>query len=265
MRRFEVISLHFTNQCNLKCPMCYRNQKEDKKNELPKKFFIDMIPYLSELTPQVALGGGEPFLFPQFIKDFSHRAKMWGLLTNVTTNGIPYIPIKALKDIEMVSVSYDRFKVNNIFQYMDRIEILSGNTKIGCNLLLDNDILKYKGTFIEFIDTLFRTKVDRIFLLYPKGFGHIPILKHADFLKYLSIKYEHLYVDDYIKSVLSNNSEQNWKTPCHYGKGIISIDEKGGVYGCSFSKEPLLKLEKPKDILKILDLNIGERYSCLKV
>ena len=56
----------------------------------------------------------------------------------------------------------------------------------------------------------------------------------------------------------------NWKTPCHYGKDIISISETGSVCGCSFDKDDisLLKLDNPSDILKIKDIKIKERYLC---
>ena len=61
----RVVSLHFTNRCNLSCPFCYVNTIEVK----PTIFWLKLVHILGDMgIEQVAIGGGEPFLFPAFLK-----------------------------------------------------------------------------------------------------------------------------------------------------------------------------------------------------
>ncbi|MFX1450771.1 MAG: radical SAM protein, partial [Promethearchaeota archaeon] len=83
---FEVISVHFTRECNLKCPFCYRGEYKISK-EKPREFFISLIKYIKKLTPQIALGGGEPLIDTEFIKKIGLECKKESVLINIKTNG----------------------------------------------------------------------------------------------------------------------------------------------------------------------------------
>ena len=258
---YKVISLHFTRDCNLNCSFCYRKKKPTKNK--PFKFFIDMIPYLSKLTKQIAIGGGEPFLYPHFLMEFAKKAKKYGLIVNVTTNGT--LPMKDyVDDIEMVSVSFDSEKIKykeDIDRFVNALKELKGKTKIGVNFLMEYDkdpliILNMTPFFFKGI------KVDSLYALCPKKWKSPNILKYKGILLLISELYPNFYVDDLTYKIITENKYSNWDSPCHYGTGIISIDEQGYVYGCSFDDEPLLKLNKPNDILKIKDIKIKKRYSC---
>lgn len=256
--KYDIISLHFTNRCNLNCPFCYKEKKSSKVK--PQKFFIDMIPYLAQLTPQVALGGGEPFLYPKFIKRFAKECKEYNLICNVTTNGTQ--PIKPyIKDVDMVSISLDEYKVK-LKSFSKAINYLKDyKHKLGCNLLINNKILD-SLSFITMVNNLLYNKVDRVFVLYPKHYGFVDVLKSRGQFMLLTTVHKNFYVDDTIKSILTNRRYSDWDTPCHYGSSIISINEQGSVTGCSFSREILLHLDKSEDILKMKDLNVERRYSC---
>lgn len=263
--RFNVISIHYTNNCDMKCPFCYVKKHKEK----PDKFWYDLIPYLKKLTPQIALGGGEPVSNVGFIKEFSKRCKKVGLIVNVTTNGRLLSKMKptelkaVLKNITMVSISYDNYKVKtnkDMIRYTNLVKRIKKYTKcqVGCNLLIDKDI-----NLMSVVTTMFNLiGVDRVFALFPKNMPRVDILKWKKVYYLLSNLYEHFYVDDLSKMILENNSYSNWKTSCHRFKDMISISQDGSIMGCSFDTKGLMKINKPKDIMEILEVKTNERFSC---
>lgn len=261
----KVVALHFTKKCNMNCECCYRQYQKTEK-ELPKEFFIKLIPYIKEIAPQVAVGGGECLLFPEFIKEFAKECKKNNLYCNITTNGtlIPSVDDSVFKDITMVSISFDKYKIKareDVKRFTDNIKKLKGlGVLVGVNFLIDAKEME-KCKFVKIVDWFFHLGVDRVFALYPKNVEFIDILKHKKQYEYLTLKYKNFYVDDLTSKILAEGYD-NWKTPCHYGKDVISIDENGYVAGCSFETEKVLKLQEPSDLLKIKNYVFSDRMSC---
>lgn len=54
-KRFKVVSIHYTTECPMNCPFCYK-QKVSKDKEKPREFWLELVPYLKTLTNQIALG-----------------------------------------------------------------------------------------------------------------------------------------------------------------------------------------------------------------
>ena len=251
--RFNVISIHYTNKCNMNCPFCYIKKRKEKD----AKFWYDLIPYLKKLTPQIALGGGEPYTNPDFIKEFSKRCKKAGLIVNTTTNGRLLAEMddkqlkEVLKNITMVSISWDNYKIKtdrDKTRYLMLVKRIKKHTKcqVGCNLLIDKDM-----NIIEITNAMFNlVGVDRVFALFPKNMPRVDILKWKGKYYYLSEKYEHFYVDDVSKCILESGKYSGWEFVCHRGKDMISINQDGSVSSCSFAK-PFIRLNHPKDILNI--------------
>jgi len=274
MKKYSVVSIHYTTNCDLNCSFCYKT-RVDKKLEKPRKFWFDLVPYIKKISNQIALGGGEPFLDTKFIIKLGNICKKNKVILNVTTNGKKLVTLsdielkKVLKNITMVSISYDREKIKlfkDAQNYKLLIDKIKANTKtrVGCNLLIDESMFDKKGSFVNTVKFIFSMGVDRIFALYPKNQKRLNILKHIKEYIYLTDTYEHFYVDDLSKMILEEKKYSNWKNPCHYGKDIISINEQGFITGCSFdsSDEALLMLTKPKDILKITKIKIKKRFAC---
>jgi len=265
MKRFKVVSCHFTTECNLNCPFCYR--PKESKQQKPFKFFKDMVPYLAELTDQVALGGGEAFLFPKQVSQFAKECTKNDIICNVTTNGTIALKKKYLKDLTLVSLSFDKFKCSNwseVQRYQRMVEHYKKYVNVGANLLIDPTMFYKKKTFLGIVASLFEFGVDRVFALYPKNMDRVDILQHTDSYKALSTMFEHFYIDDLTLKILSEGKYNNWKAPCHYGKDIISINEVGEITGCSFDgpEKAIMNLEKPEDILEIKEKKMDERFSC---
>lgn len=264
MIKRRVISLHVRSECNKNCSFCYRKE-EINGGELPFSFFYDMIPYLAEVTEQVAIGGGELYYAcPEFVEEFSKRCDDYGLICNCTTNGsLPDRIIKHSKYLTMVSVSYDKEKWKSLADFMLTLHKLRENgIRVGVNFLIDENTFNPPLKFVKLVD-LFFMEAERVFVLYPKKVDYfIPILDYRNYYLFLAWKYKYLYVDDCAHKILSEKSYNTWKTPCHYSTDIVNINNDGTVTGCSFSDKVLFKLKEPKDILKIKDLEPEKVYSC---
>ena len=289
--QFKVISIHFTRSCNLDCPFCYRN-KEKAGEEKSRQFFIDLIPLLKILTPQLALGGGEPLLDTGFIKNMAITCKHHGLIFNFTTNGKKFLEMTdveirtVLQNVSMVSISFDYYKwgkdAHQYAKLIHRLKKITGSQinlhsknpsglnrvgmnspQIGANILMDPAMFKNNGIpFLKLVQWLFiGARVDRVYALYPKSGDFIDILAVKQVFFALTTRFPRFYVDDLTKKIFEDRYPP-WQHPCHSGKDILNIDECGGVSGCSFDINPILKLGTPGDLLQIHNISIPERLEC---
>ncbi len=269
--RFQVIALHFTKQCNLNCPFCYRGTPDPTK-EKPRRFFLDLVKPIKQFAPQIALGGGEPLLDSEFIKNLGSECKKQEVILNFTTNGKAFAQMidsfiqALLQDITMISISFDYFKWgSNPKGYAKTVQRIKQLTDIhvGANLLIDPMMFRSNGLeFGKIVTWLFEVaRVDRVFALYPKKIEHIDILPFKPVYQALTLKYPMFFVDDLTNQILEQGYS-NWTSPCHYGKDLISINEQGYVSGCSFDEHKVLKLNQPQDLLKIQEVQFEERYEC---
>lgn len=274
---FKVIALHFTNECSLDCPFCYVEKGHEVMN---KDLFLGLPKYLSQITEQVAIGGGEPTEHAKLVKEFAKECKKYNLICNMTTNGhiirtwtgdtAKYF----LSDLTMVSVSLDSHKWNLKFSDNARsfpdlrhyLEVLSKlkttGVKVGVNLLLEPDLLKHFRLF-DLTKLLLGNGADRVYVLHPKlvDFGY-DIEKYGGQFVLLSAIYpQEFCVDELTKLLLENNGDE-WDKPCHFGRKLMSIDHEGRVFGCSFDDEPLMSLTCAKDILKLPKLETKPKFGC---
>jgi MoaA/NifB/PqqE/SkfB family radical SAM enzyme len=260
--------------------VCSSDLKKNKvvtEETKDKQFWINLMEHAKKLTDQIACGAnGEPFMDVQFIKDLAAEAKKQGLLFNVTSNGRLLMLMAdgelrdALKDITLISLSYDDFKVqtqadqDNYLNLVKKIHAITG-CEVGANLLISQKMFDNHGKgLLEIVDLLFKGGIDRVFCLGLKNMPLPDILRFKHLYMLLTAKYENFYVDDCSRMVIKENSYTDWKHSCHYGKEMVSIDENGIITGCSFdcSKDSLLKLDKPSDLLNITKVKICERHNC---
>jgi hypothetical protein len=86
----EFYDIKITNKCPGKCNFCYQDSKKDDSHyenvvEKVNKFFGAMTE--NQRPFQVAIGGGEPTLHPDFIKILKAFHEL-GIMPNYTTNGM---------------------------------------------------------------------------------------------------------------------------------------------------------------------------------
>ncbi|MBD3159008.1 MAG: radical SAM protein [Candidatus Lokiarchaeota archaeon] len=102
----ELADISISNRCNNNCPFCYRNSTPDGPLISIEEY--EMILEQLPTTFQVALGGGEPTLHPDFI-DILELTREYDIVPNYTTNGnnlTPEILEASKKHCGAVAVSW---------------------------------------------------------------------------------------------------------------------------------------------------------------
>ena len=82
----ELVDCKITNQCDNGCTYCYMGSNRDGKHCQSKDYFF-LLDQMCDLGVfQVALGGGEPTMHPDFSL-ILRTTKQWGVVPNYSTNG----------------------------------------------------------------------------------------------------------------------------------------------------------------------------------
>jgi len=144
--KFKVVSIHPVSKCDWNCKCCYVKDLPDKK---PLEWFLQIPKKIKDLklAEQCCMGGGECFLFQDFLKAFGRECKKNNIIFNVTTNGKAVAKMaddelkEIVKDMTMVSVSFDRFKIRckgDVIVFEQAISKLKkAGVLVGINLLVD--------------------------------------------------------------------------------------------------------------------------------
>lgn len=87
----EFYDIKITSKCNSLCPHCYQDSTPDKDN-FPN-LIDNFVSYFSKMNEnqkpyQIAIGGGEPTLHPEFLKLLEVSKTSLGIVPNYTTNGM---------------------------------------------------------------------------------------------------------------------------------------------------------------------------------
>jgi len=81
----ESLHIELTEHCPLSCPMCY---KTSTFSELHINFLLDIIRQAGEMKVfQIALGGGEPLLYPRLLTAIQEIAR-YKMSSTITTSGV---------------------------------------------------------------------------------------------------------------------------------------------------------------------------------
>ena len=244
----EVLSIHFTTKCNFNCPFCYVHKSTIEKDV---DWFCDLIKAASEYNiPQIAIGGGEPLLFPKIVTKLAKTAKHCDMNVSLTTNGsiINSEVIESLEYVDLISVSVDHHKVKSngsIRHIADTIDSLSNLSKfeVGVNyLILDRIALGIMPLVFNYL----KKEGLKFYVLQPKFYElnyRASELKRT--IEISSVLFD-LYVDESTALVIGKIEK------CGHGSKIISVFPDGSVSPCSFSPS-IAKIKKPHEILNIID------------
>ncbi|MEQ8677264.1 MAG: radical SAM protein [Aggregatilineales bacterium] len=135
----RTLLIAITNVCNLQCHFCYRDLKSD--SDWTYETLLEFCQQANDWgVLEVAFGGGEPMLFPQWEDFISKLYDTTQLAVNFTTNGM-----KINEDfLHKIDGKYGNIRLSlyDTNHYEDTIKLLTScNVRFGVNWLITPDEL----------------------------------------------------------------------------------------------------------------------------
>ncbi|QPC83693.1 radical SAM protein [Phototrophicus methaneseepsis] len=234
----RTLLIAVTNICNLQCHFCYRNLQS------PSDWAYDsLLEFCQQASDwgvlEVAFGGGEPMLFPNW-EQFIHKLYSTSqLAVNFTTNGMKLTPA-FLHSIEG-KYGNIRLSLYDTNHYEQTIELLvNHNARFGVNWLITPDELEtIEAKFLR----LFSLGVRDFLLLSYKGSDptmHFQKQHYEAFSAFVQRMYDNLKGDVQIKldvcwgDLLSDVPRLFETSDCSAGDGFLSITSDRHIKPCSF-------------------------------
>jgi radical SAM protein with 4Fe4S-binding SPASM domain len=249
-----------TYRCNLSCAFCYAESGPDREPEPHAQTRRQIVERLAAWGVfEVALGGGEPTLLPDF-SGLLAAIRDSGMVPNVTTNGIIHRPeiIEALaKHAGVVHLSADRpdrldaARGPGVFARLRRTarDLAGAGVRLGVNLLLTPDnVHDLRISLEEALDMGARN----ITLLRPKGEWartHWPGFPSADAFQTMAAGIRafladrppvRLYVDTALRCEWAELGLFEDPEPdvagCGGGQRHVAVTPEGDVFPCSHAR-----------------------------
>ncbi|NTU98814.1 radical SAM protein [Candidatus Falkowbacteria bacterium] len=256
-----LVDLQITELCNLACPHCYAESGRTGKH-LPLSEMLPLFKECSELgVLEVALGGGEPTLHPEFEEILKTIADL-DMVPNLATNGRAMTLktarlIKKYAGAVALSVEFigDKFKKRRGFEFTDWLKAVAKLKAVGVRLVFQLTVSSSNiDELPEVVDYLIGLKPYAIiFLTYkPAGRG-----KQFD-APLATLDFSH--VKKQLRKVFAmSNGKVKFGYDCCMGQGLVgwglagdeeiegcsalrsslAIDVDLNLYPCSFSAIPV--------------------------
>lgn len=240
-----LLDVSITNRCLRGCPFCYKNSKPQGKDILLEDYSLILREAQACGVTQIAIGGGEPTLHPEFI-DILKMTREAGIVPNYSTNGDcitnPIIDATAKYCGAMAISIYD--DINFYKPIVDALSTKKIRINLHCILTkdkLDNyiSLLSNPPEWLNKINAI-------IFLNYkPTNGNHNLTLNNADQSKVklffdiiLSVKFCSIGFDTCTASFIEHytNIDKSLFDFCESARRSAYINENLDVFPCSFYK-----------------------------
>jgi len=126
-----IVSIEFTNACNLRCVYCSSSLYLRPKGMMSTETFSKVVKSLKDLSVSRVrvVGNGEPTLhpkFPRFVSELARSVRFLSLVTNGQwrSEEIPYVMLKAPVDLIEISVDAgdkERYETSRIGGKFDKL------------------------------------------------------------------------------------------------------------------------------------------------
>lgn len=253
------ITLHISNDCNLRCKYCYASggnykQKRGLMTEQTAKQFIDFCIETFEQVENIVFFGGEPFLNPhiieyvcsEFIRLYTERKikylPKFGAITNGTLGSKKTFEL-IKKFFSFLTISVDGPQVINDLNRIDRFghgsyeRISEFIEKVKA---LPNINLKYEATYTkQHIDMGFTHQT--LYEFFKNEFGLVgEVVNEHSLEKEATYKQVRNNIkkdaekeyDSTFWSILSAIVEKRPKTMCSLYRDILAISVDGDIFPC---------------------------------
>ncbi len=252
----ELADISISNYCTNNCSYCYRESNEEGS-------FMSLEDYkfvLQQLTNerygtvfQIALGGGEPLLHPDFNEIIRLTREKYGIIPNYTTCGKFFTPenLEATREYcGALAVSWDPYRDNLSLEELSKLGSFLKDEKIKSNIhyvISERTIEDASHILMGDYDEYLKPFNSVIFLTYkPTGRAKIKdTIKSAPLLHSFLDKVENprtpikIGFDACFVPVLLKRTDldNDLIDSCECGFFSVYIDEKLNVTPCSFSND----------------------------
>jgi pyrroloquinoline quinone biosynthesis protein E len=256
----ESVHLQLNNVCNLRCPSCYVVLQAKDEGSLSLERLMALVDELAEMGVfQLALGGGEPLMSPNFLPILRY-ARWKGLLPNVTTNGwlLTRSLISQVRDaVGEVRLSFnDGVSVHHDLLVEKAIMLRAEGVPFGFNLIVTHHNTRWIGEILRRLVALHPRAVT---LIRPKPTPHnkrwyaanalsaqdsLLLIQQLRRLEPLFAETQ-LTVDCALSYLFYDLPETELTargvTGCAMGKRFVAIAWNGDVYPCSHLQDEEFK------------------------
>jgi len=249
----ELADVSISNYCNNNCEYCYRNSSSEGKFIALKDFSF----LLNQLTCpeygavfQIALGGGEPLLHPEFVDILRITREEFGMIPNYTTNGKFFNQdiIEATKKwCGAIAISYDPYRKDVSLDELRQTGIIlkKENIKTNIHYVLSEKTIQHAIKILKgYYDEFFNIYNAIIFLTYkPTGrANYSDCIKGSNSLRsFLRLIEEPVSkvktgFDACMVPLLMKHTDINrdFLDSCECGFFSVYVDEELNVKPCSF-------------------------------
>lgn len=277
--RPDLVDLKITNCCDVGCTFCYQDSKPNGKHATFNNI-SNIVKAMSEAEVfEIAIGGGEPTLHPEFIK-ILNEIKRHGMVANFSSKNYKYFTDTNLNQLysKIGAVGISVSSVADAEQYMDiitrRAQVNTSGmpfvTRIMMHYILDQHPM---SNLVEILNVLGRAKgIDHHILLLGKKSGGRSdgnIIDNTGWSILLNeyIKRNDLQLDVSVDTLIVNRYPHDLKSinRAYYyneeGRFSVYVNAVNKQFGKASYGTGLYKYKSPKDILKAFKEWKPERIS----
>ena len=238
-----LLDVSITNRCERQCDFCYR-KSQSHGYDIPMEDYAFILSQAKQCgVQQIAIGGGEPTLHPNFI-DILKQTVESGLIPNYSTNAdylTDEVLIATKKYCGAIAVSI----YGNIENYKDTIERISNfGIVVNLHMILRSDLISSYTNFLQNPPKWLNKVNAIIFLNYKPADGRTELCLNQTpkdileefFLSVSNIKTCGVGFDTCSVSFVSNylRVDSSLFDYCEAARKSAYINEKLMVYPCSF-------------------------------